>query len=680
MSLAAPLAAQTGNEQLERLTPEHRTWIEEEVVYLITAAEREFFLTLETLEERQHFIDAFWRKRDPNPATPANEFREEHYRRFDFANRSFAGETTRVGWQTDRGRMFILLGEPRERQRFDGLNEIVSTELWFYQAEAGVGLPSFFYLVFFRPRDMGEYRLYHPALDGPRSLLRGRYASLDTTNPAQIVVTLGDISPELGRASLSLDPSDPGDLRTGRASLGTDILLGRIAEAPRRRIRTDYLDAARRYRNRVTADYSFNFVPNRSVFRVLLAPDTGSFVHYSIELDPQDMALESDEAKTAFYTIMDLTLDVRDRENNLVHTEDNEVIVQLSAAEMEVVQAAPFAFQGSFPLVPGEFDASAVLRNRVMKRFTVAEAAISVPASDRGAPVVSDPIAAFDVEIHDETQAGPFASGRRRFRPAADHLFTLGETVKAGFQADGAEPGSTLQLMLRRGEETLRERAVSAADLEDGLGFAEVELGNLEAGAYRLDVELRDAGGQVVASRTAPVQIIPRLVARANYVHRGGAAAATPGALALTRGNQFLAMGRFGEARGELERAVGAGNPDLPMARWQLASVYLRTEDADRALELLKPLEGEHGRQYEVVAGLGFAHYFKQEFADAARYLERAASLRPAGTALLNALGEAHERSGDLEAARAAFERSLALEPDQKAIEERLALIRDKLP
>ena len=81
-----------------------------------------------------------------------------------------------------------------------------------------------------------------------------------------------------------------------------------------------------------------------------------------------------------------------------------------------------------------------------------------------------------------------------------------------------------------------------------------------------------------------------------------------------------------------------------------------------------------------MVAGLGFAHYFKQEFAEAARYLGRAASLRPAGTALFNALGEAHEKSGDLEAARAAFERSLALEPGQEIIEERLASIRAKLP
>lgn len=680
MWLAAPLAAQTGSERLERLTPEHRAWIEEEVSYIVTDPEREFFLTLETLEERGHFIEAFWRKRDPNPATPVNEGREEHYQRLEFANRSLGAETTRPGWKTDRGRMFILLGEPRERQRFDGLNEIVSTELWFYQGEPGVGLPSFFSLVFFRPRDIGEYRLYHPALDGPRSLLRGRYASLETTDPLEILSRINDISPELSRASLSFDPSDPGDLRTGRASLGTDILLTRIEDAPRRRVRTDYLDAARQYGRRVTADYSFNFVPNRSVFRMLLASERGALIHYSIELDPQDVALQTDDRQTTFHTIMDASLDVRDTAGNLVHTEDSEVLVELSAAQMDDVKASPFAFQSSFPLVPGEFEVSVLLKNRVMKRFTVAEAAISVPAVTAGTPSVSDPVLAFEVEDHVEPEVGPFASGHRRFRPASDHLFGLGEILKAAVQVENAAPGSNLRILLGNDDAALREKVVPEAAFLEGIGYAEIDLAGLDAGDHRLDIVLGDPQDSVVARRSATVRITPRVAPRAGYVHRRGFDAAMPGLLALTRGDQFWALKQFEAARSEFEEAVAAANPDLPMARWKLASVFLRTKETDRALELLKPLESEYGDQHEVVAGLGFAHYFRQEFAAAAVYLGRAAGLRPPGVALLNALGEAHERSGDLQLASAAFERSLALEPNQKVIEERLALIRGKLP
>lgn len=676
---AASLAAEAGEEQPAGLTSDHRAWVDEEVVYIITDAEREFFRTLETFEERQHFIEAFWRRRDPDPASPVNEAREEHYRRLAFANGALADDTTRPGWRTDRGRMFILLGEPRERQRFDGLNEIVSTELWFYQSEAGVGLPSFFYLVFFRPRDIGEYRLYHPALDGPRSLLRGRYASLETTDPAHIVVTLGDISPELGRASLSLDPSDPGDLISGRASLGTDILLDRIQEAPRRRIRTDYLDAARRYGDRVSAEYSFNHVPNRSVFRTLFAPDASALVHYSVELDPQDMALGRDEATSRFYTMMDLSVEVSNRAGALVHTEDRELIVDLSAAEMEAARASPFAFQGSFALVPGDFEASVVLRNRVMARFTVAEAGVQVPEFGGGdAPVMSDPVLAFDVEMREDGQPAAFTAGDHRFRPAADHLFSLGDSLTVGVQVARAVQGSTVRMTIGDGEGP-GEQVLPATDFGDGGGHVEFDLSGLETGAHRVLVELRDPQGTVAVERGAEFQLIPRAAPRAGYVHRSGADATTPGSLALTRGNQFLALGRVEAARVELERAVAA-SPDLPAARWRLAGAYLRVEDADRALELLTPLEAAHGSQYEVAAGLGFAHYFKQQFTDAARHLERAASLRPPGAVLLNALGESHEQSGDLVRARAAFERSLALEPNQRVIEERLARIRAKLP
>ncbi len=120
------------DERLERLSDEHKSWLERDVVYIITERERDVFLTLESVDERDRFIEAFWRKRDPNRATPVNELRQEHYRRLDYANTYLGRETFREGWQTDRGRFYIILGEPREIQRFDGYNGVVSAHLWFY--------------------------------------------------------------------------------------------------------------------------------------------------------------------------------------------------------------------------------------------------------------------------------------------------------------------------------------------------------------------------------------------------------------------------------------------------------------------------------------------------------------------------------------------------------------------
>ena len=144
-------------ELTERLSEEHRGWLERDVLYIITEREREVFQSLETLEERNSFIEAFWRKRDPNPTTQANEFRDEHDRRIEYANRLLGRETYREGWRTDRGRYYIILGEPREVQRFTGYSELMDSELWFYQGEEGKLLPAFFYLLFYKRGDVGEY-------------------------------------------------------------------------------------------------------------------------------------------------------------------------------------------------------------------------------------------------------------------------------------------------------------------------------------------------------------------------------------------------------------------------------------------------------------------------------------------------------------------------------------------
>ena len=139
--LIAPTVGLAQKALLEKLTDEHRVWVEEEVRYIITEQERDLFLTLDTLDERSRFIDAFWRKRDPNLATPANEFRTEHYERLAYANEFLGRESFTPGWRTDQGKYYIILGKPRTIQRFYGQNELKEAELWFYQGQEGSGNP-----------------------------------------------------------------------------------------------------------------------------------------------------------------------------------------------------------------------------------------------------------------------------------------------------------------------------------------------------------------------------------------------------------------------------------------------------------------------------------------------------------------------------------------------------------
>src|SRR6202043_3162139 len=97
--------------QKELDTP-YKKWLQEEVPYIISDEERAAFLQLQTNEEREQFIEAFWQRRDPTPDTVENEFKEEHYRRIAYANERYASGIP--GWKADRGRIYITYGPADE--------------------------------------------------------------------------------------------------------------------------------------------------------------------------------------------------------------------------------------------------------------------------------------------------------------------------------------------------------------------------------------------------------------------------------------------------------------------------------------------------------------------------------------------------------------------------------------
>ena len=89
-----------------------KKWLNEDVVYIITDAEKRAFKQLKTDEERQSFVEQFWLRRDPSPDTEENEYKEEHYRRIAYANDHYASGIP--GWKTDRGRIYITYGPADE--------------------------------------------------------------------------------------------------------------------------------------------------------------------------------------------------------------------------------------------------------------------------------------------------------------------------------------------------------------------------------------------------------------------------------------------------------------------------------------------------------------------------------------------------------------------------------------
>jgi len=111
---AARARAKSEKDLKKELDSQYRKWLDEDVVYIISPEERSSFLHLSTNEEREQFIEAFWQRRNPDPDSADNTFKEEHYRRIAYANEHFASGIP--GWKSDRGRIYIMWGPADEVQ------------------------------------------------------------------------------------------------------------------------------------------------------------------------------------------------------------------------------------------------------------------------------------------------------------------------------------------------------------------------------------------------------------------------------------------------------------------------------------------------------------------------------------------------------------------------------------
>src|SRR5262245_15315193 len=102
--------SQQRSRQAEESTNILHRWLDQDAAYIITDEERTAFKGLQTDEEREQFVEQFWLRRDPTPDTVENEYRDDHYTRITIANERYAAGVS--GWKTDRGRIYILYGEP----------------------------------------------------------------------------------------------------------------------------------------------------------------------------------------------------------------------------------------------------------------------------------------------------------------------------------------------------------------------------------------------------------------------------------------------------------------------------------------------------------------------------------------------------------------------------------------
>src|SRR5882762_10857102 len=178
----------------------YKDWLEKDVAYIITDEERKAFKKLATDDERERFIEEFWRRRDPDPDTDENEFREEYYERIAYANEHYASGIP--GWKTDRGRIYITWGKPdeiethpsggaynRESYEGGGSTSTYPFERWWYRNLPG---HSDIQIEFVDPTGSGEYRIARNPFEKDAMLnVPGAAPTMSGLNPGDLLVAAG---------------------------------------------------------------------------------------------------------------------------------------------------------------------------------------------------------------------------------------------------------------------------------------------------------------------------------------------------------------------------------------------------------------------------------------------------------------------------------------------------------
>jgi GWxTD domain-containing protein len=667
------LPAQT-KKSLKDLPPEHRKWLEEDVVYIISPKEKEVFLQLETNRDRSLFIQAFWKQRDPTPETEENEFRTEHYRRIQYANQWFGKDSPGPGWRSDMGRVYITLGEPKSIEKFENLIEIKPTIIWFYSEMAEYGLPGSFNIVFYKRETTGEYRLYSPINDGPQSLLI-HYMG-DMTNHLQAAEELMGFEPAVGAVSLSLIPGEAQFLTA--PSLASEVLIRQhIPSSSYERFKDDYAEKLLRYKDIIDVDYSANYIASEALVSVYRGPSGLTFVHYLIE--PSRLTFE--ETQREYGADLEVNGIVSDDQGRTVYQFDRTIPIRMGEEQFNKIKANPFSLQDLFPLVPGRYSVSILWKNRVTKAFTSLEADILVPDPD--AFWMSPPVLAYKVDRESRFRGSnkSFLFGDIQFVPSSRLAFLPGETMSLFFQlvnvpGDLRDGGSVKITILKEGLEVLSR----SRDFRDAAArtdfFEEFPLAGFSPARYEVRVAVLNAdSSERLSSRSffdvSPVAYLPR-----PWVISLPLPASDSPLIANILGGQYLQKNDLVRARPLLETAY-ARDPGSVTFALDYCRVLFQAKDYAGIKRVALPYLGDD-RKYDFLQIMGDVSRELGEYAEAIDYYKDYLAHFGTNILVLNGIGHCHLRLGSVPDALFAFEKSLELNPNQEDLKVLVKSLKEK--
>ena len=663
-------------DKASELPPVYEKWLNEEVVYIITPKEKEVFLQLETNRERDLFIEAFWNQRDIIFNKPKGISKKEHNDRVAYANRFFGRGTPKPGWRTDRGRTHIILGAPEDIQRFEGKTQTYPAEIWFYQGRTDVGLPPGFNLVFYQESFTGEYRLYSPAKDGPQALLTNYYG--DSMDYLEAYKQLHEFEPDLAQVSLSLIPGE-GNVYAGRPSLSSDLLIQRIETAPARQIKDRYAQKFLEYKDIVEVEYSTNYIESLSSIKVIKDPSGIYFVHYAIE--PEKLSVDSYENR--YFTTLKVNGIISDSDNKIIYQFGKDFSINFDRERIESISRQPLSLRDMFPLIPGNYKISILVKNEASKEFTSLEGSLLIPGEADGLQMTSL-ILGYAMKKEEQQQAGlrPFQIGDNQIYLHSNSIFTRKDALVAAFQIHGMdqaikEKAEIMYTFFKDDVEfrTFMKKIPEYPDLPNIL--EQFPLHDYTPALYRIQVALFVDGKEVLAGREDFAVTYAEAIVRPWIYSKVSAEIQDP-VYEYIIGTQLYNIGRIEEARDHLEKAFRKDPNSVDFAL-NLARAYLALDQHEKIESVLLPFANRpEPPAYDLFLVLGKAYQNSGEYGKALETFDKTISHYGLNIVLLNAIGECYFRLGIPDEALAAWEKSLEINPDQSEIQRNVKALKQK--
>jgi GWxTD domain-containing protein len=640
--------------------------------YIIRDVEKDVFMQLANDRDRDVFIETFWKMRDPTSGTPENEYKDDHNRRFNYANKYFKRSSTRQGWRTDMGMIYIILGEPVSKDRFPATKDIYPCEVWYYYGDSAKRLPPHFGLVFFQRGGAGEYKLYNPISDGPASLLIKSYR-MDPFDYEGLFETIKERAPMLSLVALSIIPGDiPYNFQPSTHNV---TILADIIESPKKNVNAGYATHFLDYIGMVSTEYMTNYVMSEADLALIQDPLMGlNFLHFSIA--PDTISIDYYEPRDQYYCNFRLDVSLR-IEDDIIFQYAKNFPFYFSEEDLSKIKSNGLAIEDSFPVIEGNYKLTILLQNSVGKEFTVFEKQIEIP-EDSGVPQIIGPFLGYKFQSFQSDVHIPFKVLDRKLVVDPKKTFSSSDDVSFLFILSNIDQSlweeGKVAVLINGLKKTNPSKKSMSLQLKNypfkrilSMTFS-FPAKDLSPDYYDVTLSLIDKYGNTVDEKTSNFIRSPLDAISHPIVHAKSFPLSNNFVYFYMLARQYDQIKEYEKARTNYEKAYKM-KPDFKKGFIEYAHFLQKIEKFEESLELIEKLKEDEKLRFEYYLVKGKAYMGMNQYKQAIENLLEGNKIYNSDTRLLNSLGFCYYKTGEKDKALDALKASMRLNSTQKEIE-----------